>query len=95
MSPKPPNELFEQNINLAYSYLQKHTIFLRGYDPEDLQQEALLALWRACLTYQPARGKFSTYATTCIANRFKDLIKIQSRKVDEVLTDPDDLGKYY
>lgn len=85
-----PEQLFTQNQGLAYSYLQKHTIYLRGYDQEDLQQEALLALWKACLTYNPKKSKFSTYATTCIANRFRDLIKIQSRKVDEVPTDPHD-----
>lgn len=77
--------LYHQNTNLVYSYIRKNDIYLSGYDLEDLYQEGLLALWRACLNYNPSRGvKFSTYAVTCIRNHFVDLIRKNAKRVKTI-----------
>lgn len=89
-----PNELFEQNVNLAYSYIHKNDIYLDGYDQEDLFQEALAALWKACLNFDPSRGvKFSTFATSCIKNHFSDLIRKNTKIIKAISLDtlPEDL----
>ena len=92
MSPNKLNELYHQNVNLAYSYIHKNDIYLDGYDQEDLYQEALLALWKACLNYDPNRGvKFSTFATSCIKNHFVDLIRKNTKRIKTIsLTLPED-----
>lgn len=63
-----PQRLFEENKELAYSYVYKSKIKIPGYELEDLFQTALLGLWKACKTYNPKKSRFSTYATNCIKN---------------------------
>lgn len=59
-------ELFEKNTLMAYKIANKYrTNYNRYY--EDIKQEALLGLWRACQTYNEST-KFSTYAYVCIKN---------------------------
>ena len=66
MNPEP-EELFEQNQKLVHSILwRKFPAYARD---EDIRQEAMLGLWKACLSWDPSRSKFSTYSTRCILNQ--------------------------
>lgn len=59
------DEKVRENENLVRWVLGR---FFPGWEhDEDLHQIGLIALWRACETYDPEQGvKFSTYATKCI-----------------------------
>lgn len=60
---------FDDNINLAYSYVHKNGIIIPGHEKEDIIQLALIGLWKACSSFNPNKNiKFSTYATNCIRN---------------------------
>lgn len=66
MNPEP-EELFEKNQKLVHSILwRKFPAFARD---EDIRQEAMLGLWKACLSWDPSKSKFSTYSTRCILNQ--------------------------
>ena len=58
------NELFEQNIKLAYKVSSKFVAFAskRSIYKEDLEQAALLALWKQCLSYDSTEYAFTTIA---------------------------------
>jgi RNA polymerase sigma factor (sigma-70 family) len=43
-----------------------------GVTFEDAYQEALIGLWRACRAHRPDRGRFATYAATCIRNKVRN-----------------------
>lgn len=72
------NELFEQYRELVpYIYMKK---FAQNplYNPwrEDIEQEGLIALWKACTTYKEgSTTAFSTYAYTCIYHRMLNYIE--------------------
>lgn len=51
-------------------------IVCHGLDSDDLYQEGMIALIRAALTYDSTKNaSFKTYATTCLLNRFRDLLR--------------------
>lgn len=74
MNPEP-EKLFEQNQPLAYSILWNR--FPTFALDEDIKQEALLGLWKACLSWDAMKGKFSTYATRCILNQIYQYLRKQ------------------
>lgn len=75
-------QLFDDNMNLAYSYVHKSGIRIPGYTQEDLFQTALIGLWKACRTFDSQKGiKFSTYATNCIKNEL--LMALRKYKKDQ------------
>lgn len=59
-------KLFQANERLAYFALHKY--FSGQAFDEDLVQTAKLGLWKACLTYDPEKTRFTTYAVVCIRN---------------------------
>ena len=70
---RPADELVLANRGLAASCV--HTFLRRnrvppslGLELDDLMGEARLALCRAALKWDPARGRFSTYACTAVFN---------------------------
>ena len=53
----------------------------RSLETEDLCQEGLIALMRAAQTYdEKGAAKFSTYASSCIYNRFVSLLRKSGNK---------------
>jgi len=79
-----PGTLFERNRKIADAAAKKY--FLPGYEPDDIRQEALMALWKAARTYDPTRGaKFSSFATLCINARFVELLKKKDRYRNKTL----------
>jgi RNA polymerase sigma factor (sigma-70 family) len=84
-----PDELFEQNQGLVYSYLKKNPTYIDSFEYEDLAQECMMALWKACEKFDSSKGiQFNTYALTCIRNHFTDLIRHNSKLIHPIITDP-------
>lgn len=77
-----PEELYFKNEALVYHVLNKKFPMSRFDD--DFQQIARLGLWKACLSYNETKGKFSTYAVPCIANQIKMELRKMGRKPIEV-----------
>lgn len=80
-----PEELYFKNEALVYHVLHKKFHMNRLND--DFQQIARLGLWKACLSYDETKGKFSTYAVPCIANQIKMELRKMSRKPIEISLD--------
>lgn len=64
-----PEELYYQNENLVRFVLKKS--FYQYLFDDDYLQIGRIGLWRACQSYDEAKGKFSTYASMCIANEIR------------------------
>lgn len=77
-----PEELYFKNESLVYHVLHRKFPMSR-YD-DDFQQIGRLGLWKACLSYDETKGKFSTYAVPCIANQIKMELRKMGRKPIEV-----------
>ena len=77
-----PEELYFENEALVYHVL--HRKFRMSRLDDDFQQIARLGLWKACLSYDETKGKFSTYAVPCIANQIKMELRKMGRKPIEV-----------
>lgn len=72
-------ELFEKNTLMAYKIANKYrTNYQKEY--EDIKQEALLGLWKACQGYDESRGCFSTYAYPCISNTINIYIRTLKKR---------------
>lgn len=73
-----------RSIVLAIS----RSYFLAGGDQDDLVQEGVLGLYKACLSYTKEQGaSFSTFARMCIKRKICDAIKIANRKKFHMLND--------
>lgn len=70
-----PEELYEKNEKLVYGAMHKHFPD-RAYD-EDMLQEARLALWEACLEYNPDKGRLSTFVYLKIRQRILQIIRME------------------
>lgn len=82
MTRNEQEQLFYKNLNLAYFILWKH--YPTFAQDEDLEQEALLGLWQACLSYDKQKSMFSTYASQCIRNSIWLCLKKRSKHPDTV-----------
>lgn len=69
-------ELYLANENLVYHVLKKY--FPDKLFDEDIQQIGRMELWKACISFDPERGKFSSYACPCIRNAIA--MELRSRK---------------
>lgn len=70
--------LFESNQKLVYAILNKY--YPTFAQDEDMQQEGMFGLWKACLTYDPSGYRFSTYAGTCILNQIRMAMRQQAKQ---------------
>jgi DNA-directed RNA polymerase specialized sigma24 family protein len=74
--------------HLAVADKIAHSFQIYGHDPDDLRQEARLALWLATRTYDPARGAFPAYAGVCIRGRLLTMMKnVYRRPTTQILFD--------
>jgi DNA-directed RNA polymerase specialized sigma24 family protein len=54
------------------AYIQRTNPELTWHEREDLHQELTIATWQASLTFDPARSRFSTFATSIISRKTTD-----------------------
>lgn len=59
--------------------------FLIGWGPEDLMQEAMIGLVKACKGYKQTMSSFSTFAYQCITRNVQSAVKTANRKKNMVL----------
>ena len=71
------NKLVEENKNLVYSTIYKLNLKIN----DDLIQEGFVALINAANKYTEEKGKFSTYAVSCIAGSLKTFINQKDRLI--------------
>jgi RNA polymerase sigma-70 factor (ECF subfamily) len=64
---------------LAYRILRDQVL------AQDAVQDAFLAAWRTALSYDPARGKASTWLLTLVHRRAVDLVRREDRRRGEPL----------
>lgn len=73
------NELFNQNINLAYyvanGYKRNHL-----HEIDDIRQIALMALWKATLEYD-SRVRFSSFAIVVVKNAINQYLRKSKRNI--------------
>lgn len=92
MTRTEAEQLYHKNTRLAYYLLQvSYPTFAKD---EDMRQEALLGLWKACITYDESKSKFTTYAGTCILNQVRMAMRGLAKQPDTVsLSTPIDGGE--
>lgn len=61
--------------------------YLPGSDPDDVRQEAMIALAIADRNFTPERGEFVSFAYVCIRRRLDTALKKATRKKHRVLTE--------
>lgn len=67
-----------ENLNLIRKIAMSFSL-TTGIDFDDLCQEASLAYLEAIKTYNPNKGKISTYVWHCIHNRLKNYLKQEEK----------------
>jgi len=68
-----------ENLNLIRKIAMSFSV-TTGIDFDDLCQEASLAYLEAMKTYDPDKGKISTYVWHCIHNHLKNYVKIEQQE---------------
>jgi len=71
--PQDAEALAVTNEKLAYWLAQRHAISNPTLDPDDVKQEALLALSKAANSYTPQKGSFAGYASMVIRNHLGNM----------------------
>ena len=85
LEKKEAEILFHENKDFAYFYLHKY-IPSKAFD-EDIQQIAFMALWRACLHFDPEMGtSFSALASKFLFNDLTKHFRTDRRKWGNTLT---------
>ena len=65
-------------INKSFQGLKT---YISGYDYEDIVQVGNIGLWKACLSYNPDKSKFTTYAIRIIYNEILMTIRNSKRNL--------------
>jgi RNA polymerase sigma factor (sigma-70 family) len=78
------NDVLKEHEKIIYRLINKYQI--RDGEKE-FYQEGVIALWKAHESYEPAKGKFSTYAYFLIEKSLLSLIRktVNQREVDEAI----------
>ena len=63
------DELVTQNERLAHWMAHRFSARHPYLEADDIDQEAMLALFKAASTYDSAKGQFAGYASRCISNQ--------------------------
>lgn len=71
-------KMIADNLGLAHMMVRKYPL-PKGYEYEDMYQEACIAIFTAAKEFDPAKGfKFSTIASKHIANCFYKIFRSQN-----------------
>lgn len=71
---KSDEDIFNENINLAYKIFQRYSGKI-NMDPEDFLQECFIFLWKAIENYSPDKGALSTLVFSLARNWVCDYFK--------------------
>lgn len=75
---------FDSNIGLVYSVFNQTFSSFRWLE-DDLIQEGMIGLWKACKTFNKTRGTmFSTYAVKCIRNEMYMFLRKERKHIENV-----------
>ena len=75
---------FEDNIMLVYKVFNNVYSSCQGLK-DDLIQEGMMGLWKACETFDETRGlAFSTYAVVCIRNQMGMFMRKENKYYSRV-----------
>jgi len=78
---------FDENVGLVYYVFNKFYQRYRNIE-DDLVQEGLMGLWKACQTFDSLRGtEFSTYAVVVIKNAMGMYVRKMNRRPKEYSLD--------
>ena len=84
---KASDEAFSELADRYLPLLKMHTsVYFGGIDPLEPMQEARIALHNAAMTYAPDKCDgvtFGLYASVCISNKLKSLIRKNKRHLDK------------
>jgi RNA polymerase sigma factor (sigma-70 family) len=96
-------QLFEDNLPLVKFFARRYASLgrnIRGFDYDDLLQEAQIGLWEACAVYDPDKGALATIAGLRIrcrlmrvageAGRYKRRAHMTAVSIDAPLTADDE-----
>ena len=62
------------------------SFFLFGADADDLMQEAMIGLYKACLSYKKELANFNTFANICVKRKVLDAVKKANSKNNKILS---------
>jgi RNA polymerase sigma factor (sigma-70 family) len=82
MTHKIDEGLFTEHLELASKIGRSFPT--DRYSIEVSEQEALIALWNATITYDPAKGDFGTYAAVVIRNHLRNFFNKAKRENREI-----------
>lgn len=80
------NQLVARCVPLAYYIIKERGLYLPNGDREDLCQEGLLGLTKGLQTYDPTRGRFSSFAYLTMYRQMVTAVKTSTRGKHQVLT---------
>lgn len=71
MSAPNSTALFQAHAGLAAKLSKSFPI--HGFQAQEVEQEALIALWQAACKYDPSKGAFEPFATVLIRNQLRNV----------------------
>lgn len=86
---KSGDEYAVEQLFLRYKQLLNqicNSYFVIGAEKEDLMQEAMVGLYKACMSFNPKVASFNTYANICIKRKVLDAIKVANSKKNQMLS---------
>lgn len=63
------------------------SFFLFGADADDLMQEAMIGLYKACLSYKKEVANFNTFANICVKRKVLDAVKKSNSLKNKMISD--------
>ncbi len=79
-------KLFCENARLASHIAARFMPYVPPHHRAEVMGEARLGLWAACVKFDPARGRFSTYAAVVITNTVLHWLRHYRRHVARELS---------
>lgn len=63
-----------------------NSYFILGAEKQDLMQEAMVGLYKACMSFNKNVASFATYANICIKRKVLDALKVANSKKNQMLS---------
>lgn len=82
MKIEDENEIFENNIRLAYMVANRYKNYPK--EKEDITQIALEGLWTAAKKYDENRSKFTTFAVSIMSNKINYYLRSVKKERESI-----------